>query len=68
MNREIEDAAMLPEYDFSKGTRGKHHRAYSSGTTVVRSNGNRGQGANATDPEHAPSIIKDHRNDAGEGQ
>ena len=49
MNKEIEDAAMLPEYDFSKGTRGIHHRAYRRGTTVVRSNGNREHGANATD-------------------
>ena len=26
---------MLPEYDFSKGTRGKHHEAYKQGTNVV---------------------------------
>lgn len=26
---------MLPEYDFSKGVRGKHHQAYKAGTNVV---------------------------------
>ncbi len=26
---------MLPEYDFSKGIRGKHHEAYKRGTNVV---------------------------------
>lgn len=26
---------MLPEYDFSKGVRGKHARAYKQGTNVV---------------------------------
>jgi hypothetical protein len=26
---------MLPEYDFSHGVRGKHHRAYRAGTNVV---------------------------------
>jgi len=26
---------MLPEYDFSKGIRGKHHEAYKQGTNVV---------------------------------
>jgi hypothetical protein len=26
---------MLPEYDFSKGARGKHHQAYKAGTNVV---------------------------------
>lgn len=26
---------MLPEYDFSQGVRGKHHRAYKAGTNVV---------------------------------
>jgi hypothetical protein len=26
---------MLPEYDFSRGVRGKHHRAYKAGTNVV---------------------------------
>ena len=29
------DDEMLPEYDFSKGVRGKHHRAYKAGTNVV---------------------------------
>ena len=26
---------MLPEYDFSKGVRGKHHQPYKAGTNVV---------------------------------
>jgi hypothetical protein len=26
---------MLPEYDFSHGVRGRHHRAYKAGTNVV---------------------------------
>jgi hypothetical protein len=26
---------MLPEYDFSRGVRGKHHQAYKAGTNVV---------------------------------
>jgi hypothetical protein len=26
---------MRPEYDFSAGVRGKHHRGYSEGTNVV---------------------------------
>ena len=26
---------MLPEYDFSKGVRGKHYQAYEAGTNVV---------------------------------
>jgi len=26
---------MLPEYDFSKGIRAKHHEAYKQGTNVV---------------------------------
>jgi len=26
---------MLPEYDFSKGVRGKHYQAYKAGTNVV---------------------------------
>jgi hypothetical protein len=29
------DDEMLPEYDFSKGVRGKHHLAYKAGTNVV---------------------------------
>ena len=27
--------ALRPEYDFSKGVRGKHHAAYKAGTNVV---------------------------------
>ena len=26
---------LRPEYDFSKGVRGKHHKAYQAGTNVV---------------------------------
>ena len=26
---------MRPQYDFSKGVRGKHHKAYKQGTNVV---------------------------------
>lgn len=26
---------MRPQYDFSKGARGKHHKAYQQGTNVV---------------------------------
>lgn len=29
------DAEMLPEYDFSKGTRGKYAQRYAAGTNVV---------------------------------
>ena len=29
------DDDMLPEYDFSRGVRGKHHQAYKAGTNVV---------------------------------
>lgn len=29
------DDDMLPEYDFTKGVRGKHHAAYKTGTNVV---------------------------------
>lgn len=30
---DVED--MLPEYDFTRGVRGKHHEAYKAGTNVV---------------------------------
>lgn len=30
----VEDNDMLPEYDFSKGVRGKHYKAYRQGHTV----------------------------------
>jgi hypothetical protein len=30
-----DDDTMLPEYDFSKGVRGKHYHAYRQGYTVV---------------------------------
>ena len=29
------DQDMLPEYDFSRGVRGKHYQAYRAGTNVV---------------------------------
>ena len=68
MNGEIEDGAMLPEYDFSGGVRGKHYRAYRRGTTVVRSKGGHGHGGSTVDVEQALKIITEHRNDAGDGQ
>ena len=68
MNGEIEDDAMLPEYDFSGGVRGKHYRAYRRGTTVVRSKGGHGHGGSTVDVEQALKIIAEHRNDAGDGQ
>jgi len=39
---EVEEDEMLPEYDFSGGVRGKHHRAMQDGYTVVieRAGGN----------------------------
>jgi hypothetical protein len=30
----LEDDAMLPEYDFSQGVRGKHYQTYREGHTV----------------------------------
>jgi hypothetical protein len=30
-----EEQDMLPEYDFSRGVRGKHHEAYKAGTNVI---------------------------------
>ena len=35
MNQKPEEDEMMPEYDFSEGVRGKHHRAYREGTNVV---------------------------------
>ena len=35
MNGKIEEEIMRPEYDFSRGVRGKHYQAYRRGTTVV---------------------------------
>ena len=29
------DEDLLPEYDFAKGVRGKHHEAYKAGTNVI---------------------------------
>jgi hypothetical protein len=35
MSKNSEDNDMRPEYDFSKGVRGKHYRAYQEGSNVV---------------------------------
>ncbi len=35
MNQKPDKDEMRPEYDFSGGIRGKHHRAYGEGTNVV---------------------------------
>ena len=38
MSQEVkpgEDEDMLPEYDFSRGVRGKHHEDYKAGTNVI---------------------------------
>jgi len=35
MSKITRDEGMRPEYDFSAGVRGKHHRAYQQGTNVV---------------------------------
>ena len=35
MNREPERDPLRPEYDFSTGARGRHHRVYRQGTNVV---------------------------------
>jgi len=35
MSKTTEDNKIRPEYDFSKGVRGKHYRAYQQGTNVV---------------------------------
>jgi hypothetical protein len=34
-NQPPDNDEMRPEYDFSKGVRGKHYRAYQAGTNVV---------------------------------
>lgn len=34
-NQTEEDEEMLPEYDFSRGVRGKHHAAYRRGHSVT---------------------------------
>ncbi len=31
----IKESEMQPEYDFSKGIRGKHYRAYQEGTNII---------------------------------
>ena len=68
MSSEIEDDAMLPEYDFSGGIRGKHYQAYRRGTTWVPSKGIPGNGGSRIGAEQALRTIKKHRNDAGDGQ
>ena len=35
MSKTSEDNDMRPEYDFSKGVRGKHYQAYQEGSNVV---------------------------------
>ena len=35
MNKVSKNNEMLPEYDFSKGVRGKYFRRYSKGTNIV---------------------------------
>ena len=35
MNQKADTNDMRPEYDFSGGVRGKHHKAYQEGTNVV---------------------------------
>ena len=35
MNQKSEEDEMRPEYDFSGGIRGKHHKAYPEGTNIV---------------------------------
>ena len=62
MNREIENDAMLPEYDFSGGMRGKHYQAYRRGTTSVPSKGIPGSGGGSVDAEQVPRTVKEHRN------
>jgi hypothetical protein len=32
---QLDEDDMLPEYDFSKGVRGKHHQAYRQGHSVT---------------------------------
>lgn len=35
MKKETDDKDMLPEYDFSKGIRGKYAKRYAQGTNIV---------------------------------
>ena len=35
MNQNTDTSDMRPEYDFSGGVRGKHHKSYREGTNVV---------------------------------
>jgi hypothetical protein len=35
MNQTPEQDDIMPEYDFSEGVRGKHHKAYQEGNNVV---------------------------------
>jgi hypothetical protein len=34
-NNKSKETDMLPEYDFSKGVRGKYHKAYTESTNIV---------------------------------
>lgn len=35
MNQQTDTSDLRPEYDFSDGVRGKHHRTYRQGTNIV---------------------------------
>lgn len=62
MNREIESDAMLPEYDFSEGMRGKHYQEYHRRTTAAPQKGTPASVGGSVGAEQAPTIIKEHRN------
>lgn len=62
MNREIESDAMLPEYDFSEGMRGKHYQEYHRRTTAAPQKGTPGNGGGRVDAEQVPRTIQEHRN------
>ena len=48
---QLDEDDLLPEYDFSKGVRGKHHQAYQQGHSVTISH----QDGTATTKEFSPS-------------
>lgn len=48
---------LLPEYDFSKGARGKHHKAYQQGHSVTISHSD----GTTTTQEFPPSRLIDYR-------
>jgi hypothetical protein len=68
---QIDEEDLLPEYDFSKGVRGKHHQAYRQGHSVTISH----QDVTATTQEFPASrtianlTTENHPNNpGGEGQ